>query len=268
MQPFALRLPAMTRSIGNTLRLLLPLLAVAVGDSPATAAGASPDERHGVQAEIQIGLCSPIETIVRNLKLGPPRASVTVWQFDDQALSLFARGIRLRLRVAADGRSVLTLKVADQDCAIVDARRIPRGEGKCEYDMYGDSAAGAVSLNVELDAKRTNDLAAGRTTPAQSLSASQVVYLRDVVRIWPLPSDIRALGPMQVETYRTKGRRYDIDTSRLPGGERFAEISRKVPLGNAPRDMRAMGTELAKAGIEVCPVRSSPALDKLRALER
>ncbi len=258
----------MTRSIGNTLRWLLPLLMVVVAESPVTAAGASSDDGNGMRAEIQIGLCSPVDTLTRNLKLGPPRATLTVWQFDDPALSLFARGIRLRLRVAADGRSVLTLKVADQDCSIVDVRRIPHGEGKCEYDMYGDNAAGAVSLNVELDVKRTNDLVAGRATPAQSLSAAQGAYLRDVVGIWPLPSEIRALGPMQVETYRTKGRRYDIDISQLPGGQRFAEISRKVPLGDAPRDMRAMEAELAKAGIEACPDRSSPALDKLRALER
>jgi hypothetical protein len=258
----------MTRSFGNILRLPLPLLAAVLGGLPVAAAGASTDDGTGMRAEVQIGMCSPIDAITRNLKLGPPRASLTVWQFDDPALSLFARGIRLRLRVAANGRSVLTLKVADQDCANIDSRRIPPGEGKCEYDVYGEHAAGAVSLDVGLDAKRTGDLISGRAAPADSLSAAQEAYLRDVEGIWPLPSEIRALGPMQVETYRTKDRRYDIDISRLPGGERFAEISRKVSLGDAPRDMRAMEAELAKAGIEACPDRSSPALAKLRALER
>ncbi len=131
--------------------------------------------------------------------------------------------------MAADGRSEITLKVANQDCARIDAKLIPRGEGKCEYDVYGTSAAGAVSLTRSLDAKSTHDLVAGRMAPAQVLSVSQIGYLRETVGIWPLPPKLRALGPMQVRTYRTKGKPYDIDISQLPGGEKFAEIRAKSP---------------------------------------
>ena len=50
----------------------------------------------------------------------------------------------------AVGRSVLTLKVADQDSARLDPKLVSPGEGRCEYDVYGASAAGAVSLNLDL----------------------------------------------------------------------------------------------------------------------
>ena len=103
------------------------------------------------------------------LDLRPRGTPIEVWQFDDAALVLFGRGVRLRLRVAADGRSEFTLKVADQECARIDAKLIPPGEGKCEYDVYGTSAAGAISLTRSLDAKSTHDLVAGRMAPAQAL---------------------------------------------------------------------------------------------------
>jgi len=256
----------MTRLTRNPAALLAALLTV-VAQLPAAAAEPSPGGR-GMQAEIQIGLCAPTDKIVQALDLRRRGAPITVWQFDDPALTLFGRGLRLRLRVAADGRSVFTLKMADQDCAQLDARLVPEREGKCEYDIYGTGRTGAVSLNVSLGAKSTNDLLGGRVTPAQVLSPAQIRYLREVVGIWPLPPGIRALGPMHVQTYRTKGKLYDIDVSQLRGGEQYAEISRKVPLDEAMRTMGVMQAELSRAGIDVCADQSSQAAAKLRSLLR
>ena len=257
----------MTRLPHNPTALLAALFVTAVAQPPAAAAEPSAGAQ-GVQAEIQIGLCTPTDEIVQALALRPRGTPITVWQFDDTALTLLGRGLRLRLRVAADGRAVLTLKVANQDCALLDPQLVPRTEGKCEYDVYGKTMAGAVSLNVSLDAKSTDDLLAGRVEPAQVLSPSQVRYLREIARVWPLPPGIRKLGPMQVRTFRTKGGSYDIDISRLPDGAQYAEISRKVPLGDASRTMGAMQADLARAGVEMCADTSSQAVTKLRSLLR
>ncbi len=73
---------------------------------------------------------------------------------------------------------------------------------------------------------------------------------------------------MQVRTYRTTGKLHDIDISQLPGGEQFAEISRKVPLTDATRAKEFMETDLSRAGIEMCADQSSQAVNKLRALLR
>jgi hypothetical protein len=251
----------------NVVAMLAMIFAAAVAQ-PRAAAAEPLRGAKGAQAEIQIGLCAPIDAIVQALDLRPRGAPITVWQFDDPALTLFGRGLRLRLRVAADGQSVLTLKVADQDCARLDPKLVPPGEGKCEYDVYGDNMAGAMSLNLRLDTKSTKDLLAGRVRPAQALSPSQVRYLREVVGTWPLPGGIRKLGPMQVQAYRTKGKLDDIDISQLPDGQQFAEISRKVPQGDALQTMGVMQSSLSRAGVEVCADQSSQAANKLRALLR
>ena len=256
----------MTRTRRNATAMLATIFATAVIALRASAAEA-PRET-GAQAEIQIGLCAPADRIVQALDLRPRGTPIKVWQFDDAALTLFGRGVRLRLRVAADGSSQFTLKVADQDCAGIDPKIVPRGEGKCEYDVYGTSMAGAVSLNRSLGVRSTEDLVAGRVTPEQALDPSQIRYLREVVGVWPLPPGIRGLGPMQVRTYRTKDKRYDIDISQLPGGEQYAEISRKVPAAEATRTMRAMEADLTRAGVEMCADQSSQAANKLRALLR
>jgi len=245
------------------------MLLVAVTALPATTLRASdltlPDAS-AAQAEIQIGLCAPPDEIVQALGLRPRGAPIEVWQFDDPELALFARGLRLRLRVAASGHSELTLKVSKQDCAHVDLNLVPPGEGKCEFDVYGASSEGTVSLNRRLGAAATHDLLAGRVAPAHALSSSQIGYLRKVVGDWPLPPGLRALGLMQVRTYRTKDGRYDVDISRLPDGKQFAEISRKVGLAMAPRAMDAMAADLARAGVKACAEQSSQAANKLRAL--
>ena len=260
----------------HTVAALMAMLIAAAGTEPgAYAAGPAPGAKRP-QVEVQIGLCSPIDHIVHALELHPRGGPIEVWQFDDSAISLIARGLRLRLRVATDGRSELTLKVANQDCAQLDSRLIPPGEGKCEYDVYGTDMAGAVgtamagvvSLNSKLDARRTAELLAGHIEPANVLSPSQVRYLREIVGIWPLPDDIRRLGPMQVRTYRTKGSRYDVDISQLPNGERYAEISAKVAQPEATSRIKVMKAELERAGVETCADQSSQAASKLRSLSR
>ena len=257
----------MTRITRNATAVLAMLFATA-GAQPRVHAAESPAGQKGARAEIQIGLCAPADWIVQALDLHGRGAPMEVWQFDDAALTLFERGLRLRLRVTADGRSEFTLKVANQDCAPLDPRLVPPGEGKCEYNVYGTSKAGAVSLTRSLTAKSTKDLLGGRLAPAQALSPSQLMYLREVVGIWPLPPGIRGLGPMQVWTYRTKGKLYDVEISRLPDGEQFAEISRKVPLADANRSMGAMEADLSRSGVEMCADQSSQAVNKLRALLR
>jgi hypothetical protein len=176
--------------------------------------------------------------------------------------------VRLRLRVAADGRSEFTLKVADQDCARLERGLVPSGEGKCEFDMHGASVAGAVSLTRRLSVAGTKELVAGRAAPAQVMSPAQIRYLREVVRVWPLPTEIRALGPMLLRTYGTPDKRYDIDITQLPDGVEYAEISRKVPVADATRVQATMEADLSRAGVEICADQTSQAVNKLRSMLR
>ena len=251
----------------SAIALAVTILAAAVAETGAAAAG-TPAGADGLRAEVQIGLCAPVDEIVRALELRPRGTPIEVWQFDDASLVLFGRGLRLRLRVAADGRSELTLKVADQECARLDPKLVPPGEGKCEYDVYGMHKTGAVSLTRRLDATKTNALITEGIEPAQVLSVAQIRYLRDVVGLWPLPPGVRPLGPMQVRTYRAKDKPYDIDISELPGGAKYAEISRKVPLADTARTMEIMETVLTRAGVQRCADQASQAGNKLRSLLR
>jgi len=247
--------------------LVVLILATVVVMARVDAAGSSRGAKEA-QAEIQIGLCSTPEQILQRLDLRPRGAPITVWQFDDSLLTLFESGVRLRLRVAAEGGSELTLKVANQDCARLERGVVPSGEGKCEYDVYGESMSGTVSITRHLDVETTRELVAGRAAPEQVLSQSQVRYLREVARIWPLPTEIRSLGPMRVQTYRTPDKLYDIDVSELPGGTQYAEISRKVPVADALRLKGVMEADLSRAGVETCADQSSQAGNKLRSLLR
>ncbi len=257
----------MTRTTRNATALVAMVFATAVAPTRATAAEPPPGTK-GAQAEIQFGLCAPTERIVQALDLRPRGTPIEVWQFDDAMLTLFGRGVRLRLRVAADGGSEFTLKVAEQDCARLERGVVRSGEGKCEYDVYGTSISGTVSLTRRLGAESTKALVAGRAAPAQVLSRSQIGYLREVVRYWPLPPGIRALGPMHVRTYRTPDKLYDIDISQLPGGTQYAEISRKVAVADATRTKEVLEADLSRAGIEICADQSSQAGNKLRSLLR
>jgi hypothetical protein len=246
---------------------MLAMLFAMVGAQPRVHAETPPGP-NGARAEIQIALCAPADQIVQALGLHRRGTPVEVWHFDDAALTLFGRGLRLRLRVTADGRSEFTLKAADQDCARLNPGFVPPGEGKCEYDVYGTSKAGAVSLTRSLTAESTKNLLGGRLALAQALGPSQLKYLREVLGISPLPAGIRALGPMQVRTYRTKSKFYDVEISQLPDGGRYAEISRKVALADANRSMGVMEADLSRSGVEMCADQSSQAANKLRALLR
>ena len=217
------------------------------------------------RAEIQIGLCAPPAEVERTLGLRLLAAPYDVWQFDDAALTLLAQGLRLRLRVYSK-RSELTLKIADQDCERLASGWVPPREGKCEYDVYGAQRTGAVSLNHTLDANATRELIAGRLPMARALSAAQARYLRDVVHFWPLPADLLSLGPIKASPYRTKDETYEVDVNVMPGGERYTEITRKVPAADADDAFRTLQAYLAHAGMAECADRSAQAANKLRAL--
>ena len=84
--------------------------------------------------------------------------------------------------------------------------------------------------------------------PQRVLSQTQTGYLREVVGIWPLPTRIRALGPMHVRAYRTPDKLYDVDVTQVPGSIQYAEISRKVPVDDAFRMKREMEADLSRVG--------------------
>jgi hypothetical protein len=82
--------------------------------------------------------------------------------------------------------------------------------------------------------------------------------------LWPLPADIRGLGPIEVQRYR--GKPYDVDISTLPDGTRYFEISRKVALVDAPRARENLEADLVRAGVTACADQSAQAEKKLRSL--
>jgi hypothetical protein len=128
---------------------MLPTIAIAIFSGAAHAA--SP------RAEVQVLLCEPQATLEAKLGLRSRGAPYETWHFDDASLALLDRGLRLRLRVRDNGGE-LTLKAAKQDCQTLPRDLVPRGEGKCEYDVYGESISGAVSLSRTLDAATTRGL--------------------------------------------------------------------------------------------------------------
>ena len=178
-----------------------------------------------------------------------------------------SKGLRIRLRGTRQGNE-LTLKAADQDCAKLPAAALPDGQGKCEYDLHGTQVSGALSLTRQIDAHTAADLAAGRLSLAGSLSAAQKGFLQGLPGAWPLPPELRPLGPQRVTSYRAAHKPYAVDVSELPGGERFIEISRKVPLADATRARQQFELDLAKAGVAVCADQSAQAVNKLRSLLR
>lgn len=232
---------------------------------PHADAAAAKGGKGAPRAEVQIGLCGEPDAIERALALRPREAPYETWQFDDAALSLLAHGVRIRLR-AKDGGSELTVKFASQDCSTVARELVPRREGKCEYDVYGASREGAVSLTRMLDVAATRDLLAGRTPVAQALSPAQVRYLRDVVHYYPLPGELRALGPIANTVYATQDNGYEVDMSQLPGGQRYAEISKKVPQAAIDPTFRALEALLARAGVAACADQTGQAAAKLRLM--
>jgi len=239
----------------------LSLASAAAISCVAAVALATPPSR----MEIQIALCDTPDAIVRALDLRPREAAYRTYLFDDVALTLLGHGLRLRLRVrAADGE--LALKAADQPCDALPAGLVPQREGKCEYDLHGDRLAGAVSLATRLDAAATADLVAGRIPVAEVLSPAQVRFLRDATRAWPLPPDLRALGPIENTVYATRDKRYDVDVQRLPSGRTYVEVSAKVPVARGDAARRALDAHLARAGVAVCADQAGQAGNRLRSL--
>lgn len=217
----------------------------------------------GSRAEIQVQLCEPPQALAGKLALRTRGAPYETWLFDDASLALLDLGIRLRLRMAPSGGD-LTLKAAKQDCRSLPREAIPDGEGKCEYDLHGDTLDGAVSLTRSLDAATTRDLLAGKVEVGSALSAAQVRYLRDTMRAWPLPAGLRPLGPIANRVYASA--RYDVDVSTLPDGRPYAEISDKVPLDRATQARDKLMRHLARAGVEVCASQEGQAADKMKRL--
>ena len=215
------------------------------------------------RAEIQVALCEPAAALERKLDLRPRGAPYETWLFDDDALALLDRGVRLRLRVGAGGGE-LTLKVAKQDCSALASGAIPPGEGKCEIDVHGDVAEGAVSLSKMLDASAARSLVTRNVGVATLLSDAQVRFLRDVARSWPLPGDLRPLGPIANRVYAA--RRYDLDLSTLPDGQGYAEISDKVPLERVKKARQKLERYLAHAGASVCADQAGQAAAKMKRL--
>jgi len=232
----------------------------------AHAAGAAPSVApHGAIVDIQASLCDPVAKIERGLDLRPRGAPFDVWLFDDPTLTLFSKGLRLRLR-AAKGVAELTLKAAEQDCAALPSTAVPGGAGKCEYDLHGAKLAGALSLTHRLDTHAAGELMVGRLPLASALSPAQAGFLKTVPGAWPLPPDLRPLGPTRVRSYSTGNKRYVVDISELPGGERFVEISRKVVHDDVQRAQVLLAQDLAHAGVAACEDQSAQAVNKLRAL--
>jgi hypothetical protein len=246
---------------------LVVLLAVlAPAGSPADAAA---PERGlpATRAEVQIELCTPFAEIERSLKLRAHGDPIDVWLFDDSAMTLFDRGLRLRLRVSGK-RAEFTVKIANQDCARIDAKMVPPKLGKCEYDVHGARMAGAVSLSRNLADREWRDLVAGRVAPAELLSAVQLTYLRDVARIWPLPPQLRPLGPKKSRAYVPQNEPYEVDVSQLPSGEVYVEMSRKVPAADAQHAKDALDATLARTGVTACADQGGQAVNKLKLMLR
>ena len=150
----------------------------------------------------------------------------------------------------------------------VPPKLLPPKVSKCEHDVHGDKVTAAVSLSTRLYESDAKKLLAGRLSLADALSPAQVRYLTEEARVWPLPPDLRRLGPIQVSTYRGREKPYDVDASRLPTGERYVEVSRKVPLGEVDAARKRFDDDLARSGLAICSDQSAQAVNKLRALLR
>ena len=235
---------------------LLALAAV-----PALAADVPPP---GASADIQMSLCAAPAEIERALQLRADGAPFQVWLFDDASLSLFDNGLRIRLRETSLGGD-LTLKAANQDCSKPPS--LAMTEAKCEYDLHDGKLGGSLSLTRGVDMRTKKALLSGKPL-ADELSAAQQRFLLAQPGAWPLPQAIRALGPTQVRSYRSGDKRYVVNVSELPGGERFIEISRKVVVADIARLQEQLKADLAKAGVTVCADQSAQAVNKLRALLR
>jgi len=235
------------------------LLALACAGATAHATGVG-------SAEVQINLCSEPSEIARRLELTSASAEpVEAWYFDSAGLDLWRQGLLFRLRIKAN-KPELTLKAKRQDCAHLAAGLLPAAEGKCEYDLHGSSLEGAVSLNAVLDDATLRGLLDGRNRIEDALSAAQIRFLREGVHTWPLPRDLKRLGPARIQAYRHPHHRFVVEVWRLPSGRQFVEISAKAALDDAPRVQGELQHTLAQAGVQACADQSSQARAKLEDL--
>lgn len=216
-------------------------------------------------AEVQMNLCSASREIVRALHLRPAGAPLEVWYFETAGRDMFESGVVLRLRRTEKGGD-LTMKVADQDCRSLDPALLQEGKGKCEFDLHGADFKGAVSLTRRLDQAATKSLLDGRLPLSEALSPAQVGYLREKTSAWPLPAGIAPRGPVWIDAYRAEGKGYLVEMWRLPGGQRYVEISQKTAYADALRLRAALEAELAPAGVALCPDQASQAGNKARDL--
>jgi hypothetical protein len=252
--------------------LLLPvtILLLAGGGSAQAAPGNAPKAREGTSAaEVQINLCGNAADIVGRLGLAPDGRPREVWYFDTPSLTLFGNGAVMRLRVdkaTGEGGGELTLKAADQDCARIDPALIPPREGKCEYDVHGESVRGAVSLSRRIDRATVLALLAGQVPLADVLSPAQARLLADGLRVRPVPQGVVRLGPANLASYRAPGKRYTVDVWQLPRDKHYVEISQKTGRGDAAGVQRKLEKRLRQAGVAACADQSSQAESKLRWL--
>lgn len=215
------------------------------------------------RAEVQVGLCEAPDALAARLGLDEREAPYETWLFDDPSLALLSHKVRLRLR-ARTGAAELTLKVGAQDCAALPRGGVRKREGKCEYDVHDGRPEGAVSLSSTLDDALAREVIAGRVPVAQALGPAQVAFLRDAAHLWPLPQEVRALGPIANRTY-TSGP-YAVDVSTLPHGERYAEISIRVPVERVERARADLARYLARKRVDACVDQDGQAPAKLRAM--
>jgi hypothetical protein len=229
------------------------------------------------QAEIQINLCSDSTKLVSALNLAEKGKPATVWLFDTPGLDLDRNGLRLRLRERGK-LADLTLKVAGQDCSKVDASLVG-GQGKCEADLHGDSFEDVVSLERRLDRRSLNALLGPEARRGAALAHTLSTLLttnqrnmigakRGVAAPAPLPPEIKRLGPSIVRAYRAAGQPYVVEVWALPGGERFAELSQKVPRETALARRTELEAKISAAGVSICADQLSQARNKLTILAR
>jgi hypothetical protein len=239
-------------------------IAVLAAAACTTAWAASGNGTQKMRAEVQVLLCGEPAAIERALALQPRDVSYETWLFDTPTLALLDRGVRVRLRYKS-GASELTVKVGAQDCRSLAMGRLPQHEGKCEYDVYGQKTDGVVSLTKKVDDATARALIKGTTPVFSALSGAQMRFLNEAVRLDPIPADVRPLGPIANRVFATSDG-YSLDDSQMPGGERFVEISTKVPLPKADAAMKTLDARLRQAGVATCADQTGPSAAKLRLL--
>lgn len=229
------------------------------------------------RAEIQINLCSDPAQVVRALDLRPKADAPTrVWFFDTRALTLYDRGLRLRLRETGGARSELTLKAGGRDCSRVAPGQLKRHD-KCEADLHGERLDDTLSLTRRLDGHQQELLLAPGASAGKALSEALGQVLSKVQRDLlggrasapdgaALPPELVRLGPATVRAYDRRGEDVVVEVWTLPTGQQFVEISRKVERDAALPGRARLLERLRSAGLAPCADQDSQARNKLRLM--